>query len=230
MSKKKYYEKNQDEHAQAGEMEETEERGGTSNVKIEVVLLAVIAVALVIQTFYMISGSGGSDTPAYVPAGNNSPAAMSQPQSQPQIQSQPQAQPQQMSPQQQIQQQMQQQTNTQQPSAAQPSADANATTASYSETTHDFGVVGADASNLSHTFTVTNDGAQPLAYTNVRGDAGLTVTSYPTSPIPPGGSGQISVTFDPAQSKGTGNQAYNVHLDANTSPGHQHLVIQATVN
>ena len=76
---------------------------------------------------------------------------------------------------------------------------------------------------------MTNTGSQPLSYSSVRGDAGVTVTKYPTAPIPPGGKGLITVQFDPANAKVGGNQAYNVHMDANTNPGHQHIVIQATV-
>lgn len=227
MAKKKYYDKNQDENANQEEMEEQE--GGTSNIKIETVLLAIIALALVIQTFYMISGSGKSDTPEYIPANNsNQPAAMTQPQSQPQLQQmqqQPQAQPQQP----QIQTQPQVQTQPQQPQQAPPQQNANATTASYSENSFDFGTVSQSASGLTHTFTVTNAGNKPLTYTKVYGDPGVQVTSYPTQPIPAGGQGKVTVQFDPAQAKGGGNQAYNVHLEGNTNPAHQHLVLQATV-
>ena len=227
MAKKKYYEKNPDEQAQHEEFEESE-GGSGSNIKIETVLLAIIAVALVVQTFIMISGSGESDTPAYVPSNNNQPAAMNQPQQQqPRMQQQqPQAQqPQAQQPQ--IQMNPQQQTPQQQQP---PASDPNATTANYSETTHDFGAVSPSDGNLTHTFTVTNAGDKPLSYSNVRGDAGVTVTKYPTQPVPPGGKGEITVQFNPNQAKGEGNQAYNVHMDANTNPGHQHLVIQATVN
>lgn len=193
-------------------------------VNVQTILLGIIALALVIQTFLMLTDDGGS-APAYVPSNGAvvAPAASAMPAAANPITSTPVA----TAPQ-----------NTAQP-AAQPAAsntptfsvgDGNATTATYSATSHNFGTLSASDGPKEHTFTVTNAGGQPLSYTQVRGDAGVTVLSYPTAPIPPGGKGEIKVQLNPAALAGQGTKTIKVHCDANTNPGHQDLLIQATVN
>lgn len=218
MSKKKY-QKSADDHQQ-----DTGQEQGGQPMNIQTILLGVIAIALVVQTFLLLTDDGGS--PAYVPSGTAAapaaapaPAMSAQP-AQPanntgnpninvtmpnQQQAQPQAQP------------------------AQPAQAANTTAVTFSEKTKDFGTVSRTTAPMQHTFTVTNSGAQPLTYTQVRGDAGTTVTSFPTGPIPPGGSGEIKIQFDPSTANGNGIQSWNIHLDGNTNPSHQHLIVQANI-
>ncbi len=194
-------------------------------VNVQTILLGIIALALVIQTFLMLTDDGGS-APAYVPSGAAAvatPPAASMPAAANPITSTPVA----TAPQ-----------TAAQP-AAQPAAsnaptfsvgNGNTTTATYSATSHNFGTLAASDGPKEHTFTVTNAGGQPLSYTQVRGDAGVTVLSYPTAPIPPGGKGEIKVQLNPAALAGQGTKTIKVHCDANTNPGHQDLMIQATVN
>jgi hypothetical protein len=76
------------------------------------------------------------------------------------------------------------------------------------------------------TFKVTNTGQNPLTYTSVTGDPAITVLSYPTAPIPAGGKGEIVVEYT---ADAAGPQSRQVHVNANTEPGHVHLVVKANV-
>jgi len=67
----------------------------------------------------------------------------------------------------------------------------------------DFGGVGTDvAETATHTFTITNNGTADLAIgaVTITGSeaADFTLTSAPTSPIPPAGSTTFDITFDPS--------------------------------
>lgn len=217
MAKKKYTRTQESTAPQAGNQQEEQQGQALS---LQTILLGIIALALVIQTFLMLSD--GEDTPAYIPSGTAAaPAGGNNNMTAPPASSPQSA------------------ANNQQPNinvtmpngqqqAAQPQQAANTTAVAFSEKTKDFGTVSSSSGPLEHTFTVTNNGSQPLSYTQVRGDAGATVVSYPTNPIPPGGSGEVKVTLDPS-TKSSGIQSWNIHLDGNTNPGHQHLILQANV-
>lgn len=215
MSKKKYQRSAED-----PQQENVTQEGGQP-MNIQTILLGIIAIVLVVQTFLLLTDDGS--TPAYVPSGTVAgPAAAPAPN----VSAQPAnnasspninvTMPDQQAPQTQAQ-------------PAQPAQAANTTAVSFSEQTKDFGSVSRSAAPMNHTFTVTNNGAQPLTYTQVRGDAGTTVTSFPTGPIPPGASGEIKVQFDPSAAQGSGIQSWNIHLDGNTNPSHQHLIVQANI-
>lgn len=214
MSKKKYYEKANSEEQEHEEMEETTT---ATPIKIETVLLGVIALALIIQTFMMFSGNSDSGSPAYIqPGSNTGQPSVNNLNTNPQPNSQFQVNPAQANP------------DLPQPQNPTQTADPNQTTLSLSETTVDFGTVSAGQTK-THSFDVTNTGSQPLSYTNVRGDAGITISSYPTDPIAPGSSGKVDFSFDPAQvQNATGaQQSFNIHMDGNIS--HTHFTVQATV-
>lgn len=217
MAKKKYQN-----NAEVDQEKTTQQEGGQP-MNLQTMLLGVIAVVLVVQTFLLLTDDGG--TPAYVPSGTAAaPAAPLN-----NMNAQPAPPPPAPQPANNSAGNINVTMPNQQATQPQTAPAANTTTASFSESTKDFGAVSRSAAPMTHTFTVTNNGAQPLTYTNVRGDAGASVTSYPTTPIPPGGSGQVSIQFDPSTAKGSGIQSWNIHLDGNTNPGHQHLVVQATI-
>jgi glucan-binding YG repeat protein len=224
MAKKKYYNKNTNEEIQDMENEEST---ATGKMKIETVLLGVIALALVIQTFYMISGNSKSSTPTYIPPQSQNMRSNAQQNIQPQAQ-QPTNNPVNITTNPQGNQNQPVQINQNQPQQQQ--ANPNATTISLSESSVDFGTLTA-ADKKQHTFTVTNTGSQALSYAKVYGDPGITIESYPTQPIPPGGTGQIKFSFDPSQvQKATGSmQSFNIHMDGNSQPSHVHFTIQAAV-
>lgn len=216
----------QKERTDQEEMMEEEDEEGTpaAPIKIETILLGVIALALVIQTFMMISGGGKSNDTAAIagpgieqgpPVGQNAPITQQQ-NNQPFQQQQPQAQ----------QQQPQQQQQQPQAQPQQAENNAPATSVSYSEMEKNFGTV-SKSEKKKHTFKVTNTGSNPLQYGIVRGDAGANVLSYTQTPIAPGGTGEITVELDPSTL--SGETQLNVHVNGNTEPSHQHLVVKVNV-
>jgi Protein of unknown function (DUF1573) len=60
---------------------------------------------------------------------------------------------------------------------------------------HDFGQIKA-GKEVSHVFTFINTGKTPLTIETTRTTCGCTATTFDPKPVPPGQSGQITVTFD----------------------------------
>ncbi|MBW8050495.1 MAG: DUF1573 domain-containing protein [Cytophagales bacterium] len=103
---------------------------------------------------------------------------------------------------------------------------ASTTTMIFEQTDVDLGTLNA-GTKKSHTFKFTNTGNLPLMLSNVTADAGASVVSWPTEPIPQGGTGEITVELggdNPA-----GFQQKIIHVSANTEPAHRHLTIKANV-
>ena len=97
---------------------------------------------------------------------------------------------------------------------------------SFSKESHDFGQIEQGA-KVQTTFRFTNTGDAPLIITSASGSCGCTVPKWPSEPIPPGGSGDIEVSFD---SKGRqGVQQKNVTIVANTTPNTKILTITSEV-
>ncbi len=65
----------------------------------------------------------------------------------------------------------------------------------FEKIVHDFGVIerGGDGTYI---FKFKNVGNKPLVINRVSSSCGCTVPSYPKEPIPPGGSGEIKVTYN----------------------------------
>ncbi len=97
-----------------------------------------------------------------------------------------------------------------------PAAPTGPTTSiSFAETDYNWGKI-KEGEVKEHTFTFTNTGSNDLIISNAKGSCGCTVPYYPTEPIPPGGKGEIKVSFD---SKGkSGVQQKQVTITANTDP------------
>lgn len=169
-------------------------------MKTNTIILGIIAVLLAIQTIKSFDSGGSKNSTDSAVVG-----APQQPSTNP---VNPLANPMQTTP-------------TQTP----PTPAAPVTTASYGATDHDFGTVKM-GSKAKHTFKVTNAGLNPLTYSSVTGDAGVTIVSYPTSAIAPGASGEIVVDYAP---DAVGQQTKQIHVNANTEPAHIHLVLNANV-
>jgi hypothetical protein len=85
------------------------------------------------------------------------------------------------------------------------------------EQTHlDMGKI-VQGNTIEHRFTFRNTGRTALVITDVRGSCGCTVSKdWPREPVPPGGTGGITVAFD---SEGrSGRQDKTVTIVANTTP------------
>ncbi len=101
------------------------------------------------------------------------------------------------------------------------------TTMKVDRLVHDFGTINDDLP-VSTTFTVTNTGNKPLIITQAKGSCGCTVPTYPKTPIAPGKSGTIEVTFSPKGKAGAQNKT--VTLIANTTPASTVMNIKSVVN
>jgi hypothetical protein len=90
----------------------------------------------------------------------------------------------------------------------------------------DFGTIN-EGESVSHTYYFTNTSDMSLIIQNASPSCGCTVPDWPKDPIPPGGSGQIKVTFD---SNGkTDAQNRTVSIVANTEPSITYLRIKGMV-
>ncbi|MDH8701381.1 hypothetical protein M2138_000722 [Dysgonomonadaceae bacterium PH5-43] len=98
---------------------------------------------------------------------------------------------------------------------------------SFSETTHDFGTISANGGIVTHDFTITNNSKEPLVINNVNTTCGCTTPNYTKSPIEPGASGVISVSFFPAGYKG--NVSKSIKVKTNLSSDLKILTIKANV-
>ena len=67
----------------------------------------------------------------------------------------------------------------------------------FEVTTHDFGKLRSDQ-RTEYAWAYRNDGTAPLRITGTRPQCGCTATVIDDRDVPPGGSGTILVTFDPA--------------------------------
>ena len=65
----------------------------------------------------------------------------------------------------------------------------------FEEDIHDYGNV-AHQGNGTYSFQFTNKGTEPLMISNAKGSCGCTVPSWPKTPIAPGASAKIDVTYD----------------------------------
>jgi hypothetical protein len=91
---------------------------------------------------------------------------------------------------------------------------------------HDFGKI-SEGEIVTHEFTFTNTGDAPLVITSARGSCGCTVPEYPRTPLAPGESGKITVSFDSGGR--SGRQDKSVTLTANTVPNSKILKITSEV-
>ena len=169
--------------------------------QLKIILLGIIAVVLIIQTGLRMSSKNDEDSDTAIstgPQGGQIPVTPGQ-------------------------------TSVTVPfNAGQQSAQpaTPGTTMVFEQKDVDLGTL-AQGSKASHTYKVTNTGNQPLTFSNVQADAGASVISWPTQPIPIGGTGEIKIEF--GSDNPAGSQQKIIHISANTEPPHEHLTITANV-
>ncbi len=174
------------------------------NIKIG--LLGIIALTVVVNTFFMDNST---------PARNNS-AAINAPQQS--IATNPIATPLQANT-----------PTTVTPPPAPPkqlSVDRAKTNMAFAEINHNFGTIKQDSKNTK-IFKFTNTGAEPLIIEDAKGSCGCTVPVYPREPIKPGETGEIEVVYSPGKQQG--NQNKTITITANTNPITTTLNISANV-
>ena len=174
------------------------------NIKIG--LLGIIALTLVVDTFFMgendsyekpepTSNIVSNVTPISAPSPLNDPTTnLQQPQPQPQ-----------------------------QPTQSETRAK---TAIKFADMNHSFGEIKQDSKN-TYVFKFTNTGSQPLIIENATGSCGCTVPTYPKEPIAPGKTGEIEVVYSPGKQEG--EQTKTVSITANTNPVVTMLNISAKV-
>lgn len=176
------------------------------NEKIKLVFLGIIALTLIVNTYYVASNDGYNFTNPTTarntfsqsatatadkitnPAANNAIDPMAKP--------------------------------------AQAAPKGPSTSIKFKDTVHDFGNIKQDTENRK-VFTFTNTGSEPLVIENAKGSCGCTVPKYPKEPIPPGGTGDIEVVYKPGKQKN--QQTKTVTITANTEPENTILTIKANV-
>lgn len=78
----------------------------------------------------------------------------------------------------------------------------NGAVITWEKKTYDFGNI-VQGDNVEHTFYFTNTGNEPLIITSVDISCGCTTAKgWPRDPVPPGGNGEITVSFSSAGNKG----------------------------
>ena len=177
------------------------------NIKIG--LIGVIALTLIINTFFMGGSSDNSasvnkTTPQSNVAANPAPNNVINPITSPPAN-----------------------TPVQQPEKPSLASETRAKTSiKFAETSHNFGKINQDTKNTK-IFKFTKTGSEPLIIENAKGSCGCTVPKYPKEPIPPGGTGEIEVVYSPGKQQGAQNK--NVTITANTDPITTTLNISAEV-
>ncbi len=68
---------------------------------------------------------------------------------------------------------------------------------SFDKIEHDFGKINEADGRVTTVFEFKNEGMEPLVLTNVRASCGCTTPSWTKTPIEPGQTGSISVTYNP---------------------------------
>lgn len=73
---------------------------------------------------------------------------------------------------------------------------------SAQETSFDFGNIKEADGKVSHTFKIDNNGDGPLVITRVIASCGCTTPEWTREPIAPGKSGNVKITYNPANRPG----------------------------
>lgn len=91
---------------------------------------------------------------------------------------------------------------------------------------HDFGTI-TEGDKVHYSYKVSNAGTADLVISEVKPSCGCTVPDYTKTPIKPGETGDISVTFDSTGKPG--NQQKTVNVTLNTEKATETLKFSATV-
>lgn len=93
--------------------------------------------------------------------------------------------------------------------------------------THDFGTIGEDDGNVSTTFIVTNNTDTPVILANVKATCGCTTPKWTKTPIEPGKTGEVTVTYNPKGRPGPFDKI--VTITTNSNPERLTVHIKGTV-
>ncbi len=95
----------------------------------------------------------------------------------------------------------------------------NGAVITWEKKTHDFGNI-IQGDKVEHTFYFSNTGNEPLIITNVQVSCGCTTPKgWPRDPIPPGGHGEITVSFNSTGKMGIQNKPVTLVTNAVNTEG-----------
>jgi len=103
---------------------------------------------------------------------------------------------------------------------------ATAAVLTFESETYDFGELPAGA-KVDHYFKFTNTGKSPLIIKDAKGSCGCTVPEFPKTPIAPGATDSIKITYDAGTQ--AGRQQKTVTLTTNTVRGKEVVTFMATL-
>lgn len=99
---------------------------------------------------------------------------------------------------------------------------------SSDNTVHKFGTIPENGGKVSHTFTIKNTGDSPLVITRVIASCGCTTPEWTKTPIEPGKTGDLKVTYNPAGRPGAFTKTISVY--SNGKEGNFVFTITGTVS
>ena len=113
-------------------------------------------------------------------------------------------------------------------SASTTASAAEAPVMKFEKETHDFGKIRS-GDKVTYEFKFTNNGKSPLIIKDAVATCGCTKPEWPTTPIKPGETGAIKVTFNSAGKMGL--QDKQITITANTNPAQNlvHLIGEVTI-
>lgn len=97
----------------------------------------------------------------------------------------------------------------------------------WESTLHNFGTIKV-GEVVNHTFKFTNVGTEDLIISSTSASCGCTVPKHTKKPIPPGGTGEITVRYD-SKGKPAGQQSPIITVVANTSPKQTRLNLRGVL-
>ncbi len=86
----------------------------------------------------------------------------------------------------------------------------------FSKTQHDFGKINEGDGRVTTIFEFKNEGMEPLVLSNVRASCGCTTPKWTNSPVEPGQTGTITVTYNPNGRPGKFTKTVTVTSNAST--------------
>lgn len=88
----------------------------------------------------------------------------------------------------------------------------------FAKMDHDFGKIKEEGGKVSTVFEFKNEGMAPLVLTNVKASCGCTTPTWTKTPVEPGETGTITVTYNPNGRPGVFHKSINVTCNAENSP------------
>ncbi len=104
---------------------------------------------------------------------------------------------------------------------------ANAAVMKFEKDAHDFGKIKT-GDKVTYDFKFTNTGKSPLIITDATATCGCTKPEWPKTPVKPGESGVIHVTFNSAGKSGLQDKQITVTANTNPAQSRVHLVGEVT--